>query len=173
MVLAVAKLGPRQRSLALVGMLLFGVRTADIVRNFKQQQSALLSMHNAIQTLPRNVRMLPIINVDIVNDDLLHQLYAHFWAYAIIQRGVLAPGLFELPGQTALHINNAEQYVPEDPETRPPNWADVCRNYDFIWAYNTDYYRRQVLAFATEVYSAERLRLFRVRRTVDESPCGP
>jgi len=172
-VLAVAKLGRRQRSLALVGMLLFGIRTADIVRNFKQQQPALLSMHNAIQMLPRNTRMLPIINVDIVGDDLLHQLYAHFWAYAIIQRGVLAPGLFELPGQTALRINNAEQYVPEEPETRPPNWEDVCRNYDYIWAYNADYYRRQVLAFATEVYSAGRLRLFRVCRTVDESACGP
>jgi hypothetical protein len=170
--LAVAKLGPRQRWLALIGVLLFALRTMDIVRNFKLQQTALAPMHDAIQMLPRNVRMLPIINVDIVNDDLLHQLYAHFWAYAIIQRGVVAPGLFELPGQTALRINNERQYVPEDPETNPPDWGEVCRNYDYVWTYDTEYYEHQLLTFTEEVYRAGLLRLFRVRRTKNPAqPC--
>jgi hypothetical protein len=163
--LAAAKLGPRQRWLALVGLLMFGLRTVDIVRNFKLQQIAVAPMHDAIQMLPRNVRMLPIINIDIVNDDLLHQLYAHFWAYAIIQRGVLAPGLFELPGQTPLRIEDTQQYVPDDPETRPPNWRKVCKNYEYIWTYDTNYYQGQLSTFADEVYRAGRLHVFRVRTT--------
>jgi hypothetical protein len=171
--LAIARVGPRQRELALIGVLLFALRTMDIVRNFKLQQTVLAPMHDAIQMLPRNVRVLPIINVDIVNDDdLLHQLYAHFWAYAIIQRGVLAPGLFELPGQTALRINNERQYVPEEPETRPPNWREVSKTYDYIWTYNTDYYGHPLLTFTDEVYRAGRLRLFCVRRPGNQSACS-
>lgn len=169
--LAVAKVGPRQRWLALLSVLLFALRTADMVRNFNLQQIAVAPMHNAIQMLPRNARMLPIINVDIVNDDLLHQLYVHFWAYAILQRGVLAPGLFELPGQTALRIDHARQYVPEDPETSPPNWTKVCNDYDYIWTYGTEYYSDRLLTFANEIYRAGRLHLFRVHRMGNESAC--
>ena len=95
LLLGTAKLGRRQHMLALVAVVLFGMRTVDIVRNFISQQSALLNTEHAIQMLPRNTRLLPIINVDIVNDDLLHQVYAHFWAYAIIERGVLAPYLLD------------------------------------------------------------------------------
>src|SRR6266704_6441320 len=91
--------------------------------------------------------------------------YAHFLAYAIIQRGVVAPGLFELPGQAALRISNERQYIPEDPETHPPDCGGVCRNYDYVWTYNTEYYEDQLLTFTEEVYRAGLLRLFRVRRT--------
>jgi hypothetical protein len=162
LLLGVAKLGRRQRALALVAMVLFGMRSVDIVRNFISQQSTLLNSEHAIQMLPRNVRVLPIINVDIVNDDLLHQFYAHFWEYAIIQRGVLAPYRLDLQGQTPLRINK-EAYIPDDPETRPPNWEEVCNNYDYVWAYDTDYYNRYLLACGTEVYHSGRLRLFRLQ----------
>jgi hypothetical protein len=161
LLLGVAKLGRRQRALALVAVVLFGMRMVDIVRHFRSQQPALLNMEQAIQILPRNIRILPVINRDIVNDDLLHQAYAHFWAYAIIQRGALAPYLFDLKGQTPLRINK-EGYVPYDPETRPPNWKEVCSNYDYVWTYDTDYYSRYLLTFGTEVYHSGRLRLFRL-----------
>ena len=35
-------------------------------------------------------------------------------------------------------------------------------NYDYVWTYDTDYYRGYLLAFGTEVYHSERLRLFRL-----------
>jgi len=165
LLLGVAKLGRRQRALALVAVVLFGMRTVDIVRNFISQQSTLLKTEHAIQMLPRNIHMLPIINVDIVNDDLLHQVYAHFWAYAIIERGVLAPYLFDLRGQTPLRINKG--YIPDDPaddpDTRPPNWKEVDNNYDYVWTYDTDYYTPDLLAFGTEVYQSGKLRLFRLQ----------
>jgi hypothetical protein len=92
----------------------------------------------------------------VVHDDLLlHQLYAHFWAYAIIQRGVLAPGLFELRGQTALRGSHEPRYAPEDSETHLPDWGEVCRNYDYVWTYNTEYYEHQLLTFTEEVYRAD------------------
>lgn len=162
LLLGAAKLGRRQRVLALVAVVLFGMRTVDIVRNFISQQSALLNTEHAIQMLPRNIRLLPIINVDIVNDDLLHQVYAHFWAYAIIERGVLAPYLLDFRGRTSLRININKGYIPDDPETLPPDWKGVYDNYDYVWTYDTDYYSGYLLAFGTEVYHSERLRLFRL-----------
>jgi hypothetical protein len=164
-VLSVAKLGRRQRALAVVAVFLFGVRTADIVRNFISQQSTLLNTERAIQMLPRNTRIVPIINVDIVNDDLLHQLYAHFWEYAITPRGVLAPYRLDLQEQTPLRFNE-EVYIPDDPETQPPNWKEVSDNYDYVWTYHTDYYNRYLLAFGSEVYESGRLLLFRLRKGV-------
>lgn len=117
--------------------------------------------------LPRNIRMLPIINVDTANDDLLHQVYNHFWAYAIIERGVLAPYLFDFRGQTPLRINRG--YIPvdpaDDPDTRPPDWKQVENNYDYVWTYNTDYYTRDLLAFGTQIYQSGPLRLFRLHNS--------
>jgi hypothetical protein len=164
LLLGVAKLGRRQRVLALVAMVLFGMRTVDIVRNFTSQQSMLLNTEDAIQMLPRNIRLLPIINVDIVNDDLLHQFYAHFWEYAIIQRGVLAPFRPDLQGQTALRFNQ-EAYIPEDPETLPPNWAKVCSAYEYVWTYHTDYYNPYLLACGADVYHSGQMRLFRLQKS--------
>lgn len=160
LLLGVAKLGRRQRALALVAVVLFGMRTVDIVRNFISQQPALSNTEHAIQMLPRNTRLLPIINVDIVNDDLLHQVYAHFWAYAIIERGVLAPYLLDFRGRTPLRVMKG--YVPDDPETLPPDWKAVNGNYDYVWTYDTDYYSGDLLALGAEVYHSERLRLFQL-----------
>jgi hypothetical protein len=144
------------------------MRTVDIVRNFISQQPTLLNAEYAIQVLPRNIRMLPIINVDTANDELLHQIYNHFWAYAIVERGVLAPYLFDFRGQTPLRFNG-DIYIPDDPaddpDTRPPDWEAVDKNYDYVWAYNTDYYTRDLLAFGTEVYHSGRLRLFRLHNS--------
>jgi hypothetical protein len=165
LLLSAAKLGRRQRALALVAVVLFGMRTVDIVRNFISQQAVLLNTEQAIQMLPRNIRLLPIINVDIVNDDMLHQLYAHFWEYAIIQRGVLAPYRLALKGLSPLRIKN-EVYIPDDPDTRPPDWKEVCTNYDYVWTYDTDYYDSDLLACGTDVYHSGRLRLFRLQNGV-------
>jgi hypothetical protein len=159
LLLAVAKLGRRQRALALVALLLFAMSTVDIVCNFRSQQPPLLNMAQAIQILPRNVRLFPIINRDIVQDDLLHQTYAHFWAYAIIQRGALAPYLFDLKGQTPLR-RKEHGYVPEDPETNPPDWDEVCKNYDYVWTYDADYYTSDLLTLGNEAYHSSRFRLF-------------
>lgn len=164
LLLGVARLGRRQRALALLAVVVFGLRTVDIVRGFLSQQSALWNMEQAIQMLPRNSRLLPIVNVDVVKDDLLHQFYAHFWAYAIIERGVSAPYLFDLRGQTPLRIKKVG-YIPDDPETQVPNWKEVCNNYDYLWAYDTDYYNGYLYALGTEVYRSGRLRLYRLHQS--------
>ncbi|MGA8231340.1 MAG: hypothetical protein WB795_07650 [Candidatus Acidiferrales bacterium] len=161
LLLGVAQLGHRQRVLAFVAILLCGIRTVDVARNFRLQQAGLSNTEAAIQMLPRGARVLPIINVDIVNDDLLHQFYGHFWEYAIIQRGVLAPFRLDLQGQTPLRFND-QAYIPDDPETWPPNWKEVCDHYDYVWTYAADYYNRYLLGCGTEVYHSGRMRLFRL-----------
>jgi hypothetical protein len=161
LLLGVAKLGRRQRALGLVAVALFAVRTMDIVRNFRSQQAMLSDTEAAMQMLPRGARVLPIINVDIVNDDLMHQFYGHFWEYAIIQRGVLAPFRLDLQGQTPLRFNEGA-YIPDDPETLPPDWKQVCSHYDYVWTYAADYYDRYLLGCGSEVYHSGRMRLYRL-----------
>jgi hypothetical protein len=161
LLLGVAKLGRRQLALGVVAMLLCATRTVDVARNFISQQPTLRETQQAIQILPRNARVLPIINIDIVNDDLPHQFYAHFWEYAIIERGVLAPFRLDLQAQTSLRFD-PEAYVPDDPETFPPDWNKACSNYDYIWAYHADYYNRFILGCGTEVYHSGLLRLLRL-----------
>lgn len=165
--LCAAKIGRRQRALALAALALFSLRMADVVRSFRAQQPELWHAEQAIQMLPRNVRVLPIVNVDTVNDDLLHQVYNHVWAYAVIERGVRAPYLFDFRGQTPLRVNSSA-YLPaapaDDPDTRPPDWQKVEINYEYVWTYNADYYQNDLLAVGNEIYHAGSLRLYRLKK---------
>lgn len=165
LLLCVAKIGRRQRALGFAALAIFCMRTADVVRGFRSQQPALWTMERAIQTLPRNVRLMPIVNVDTDND-LLHQVYNHVWAYTIIERGSLAPYLFDFPGQTPLRVTK-NLYAPvdpaDDPDTRPPDWQQVKGSYDYVWTYNADFYRDYLLDIGTEIYHAGDLRVYRLQ----------
>ena len=96
--LVLARLGRRQRVVAVAALLLFTLRTADVARNFVAKQAELSGMAQAVQVLPRNARLLPLINEND-DDDPLQRLYVHFWAYSIIERGAVAPYLFDLRGR--------------------------------------------------------------------------
>ena|SRR5438132_9452692 len=65
------------------------------------------------------------------------------------------------------HYQKHSRYsmYPKIPKLIRRNCGGVCRNYDYVWTYNTEYYEDQLLTFTEEVYRAGLLRLFRVRRT--------
>jgi len=163
-VLGTARLGRRQYILALIATLMFAAQTASITRSFVSEQFALSEMYRAIEMLPRNTRLFPIINVDIEHDDMPRRLYEHFWAYAVILRGARAPYLFDLPGQTPLRTKT-QVYMPDNPDETAPDWALVAKNYDYVWTYNADYYQQELLGVASEVYHSGFLRLFRIERS--------
>ncbi len=157
LLLCVAKIGRRQRALAFGALAIFSLRTVDVVLGFQSQQPALWSAERAIQMLPRNVRLMPIVNMDTDSDDLLHQVYNHVWAYAIIERGALAPYLFDFPGQTPLRVTRSV-YAPVDPaddaDTHPPDWQRVEASYDYVWTYDADFLPRASPAkIGTEIKS--------------------
>ncbi|MBV9608917.1 MAG: hypothetical protein JO187_05120 [Acidobacteria bacterium] len=158
--LAVAKIGRRQKAVAAIGVIAAAAWIGNVCRNFILLQDDLAPMHSAIQMLPRNARMLPIVDIDL-SDDHLHRLYEHFWAYAVIERGALAPYIFDLPGQTEVRVRQ-DGFVPDMPEETPPNWLEVRRNYDYVWLWDIDY-AAQLSNHGTEVYHSEKLQLWRMK----------
>jgi hypothetical protein len=157
--LAMAALGRRERLLAAVALLLFTARTVDVTRNFVAKQADLSVMARAIDILPRNTRLLPLINV--IFDDPIERLYPHFWAYSIIERGALAPGLFDLPGQTALRITG-DIYTPDLPPEDPLDWGDLRDDYDYVWVYDFPQLTPEFAVRSTVVYVGGDLRLYRL-----------
>ncbi len=170
--LALANAGRRQRLIAAVALLLFAFRTADVTVNFIAKQPELASMDRAVQLLPRNARLLPLI-AENDDDDPIDRLYPHFWAYAIIERGAVAPYLFDLPGQTPMRITD-DVYTPDQPLTQPPDWDGIREDYDYIWKINSPGpnaqpnpqqdapINAQLAAIAKLVYADGNLRLYRL-----------
>jgi hypothetical protein len=164
--LVLARLGKRQRVMALAALLLFAFRTIDVARNFVAKQAELSGMVQAVQALPRNARLLPLINEND-DDDPLERLYAHFWAYSIIERGAVAPYLFDLRGQTVLRTTN-EIYIPKRPLKGPPDWNLIRRDYDYVWAYDFPRWSAQLTTIGNMVYGAGNLRLYRLPQATAE-----
>jgi hypothetical protein len=158
--LATAQLGRRQRVLAVVALLLVAARIADVTRNFVGKQTELAGMARAVQMLPRSARLLPLVH-EQDEQDPLQRIYLHFWAYAIVERGALAPYLFDLKGQTPLRITTSA-YIPPRPLHEPPDWGAVARDYDYIWVYDLPDWLPQLDRVARLQYSAGNLRLYRV-----------
>jgi len=159
LLLVVAKIGSRQKLLAAVAVVIFCISIGDIARNFVRLQNDVAPMVNAIRMVPQNTRMLPIIDLND-SDDMLHRLYMHFWTYAIVERGTLAPYIFDFRGQTEIRIRE-QGYIPDAPEEVPPDWEQVRRNYDYVWLWDIDY-AKQLQPFAAEVYHSGKLQLWRM-----------
>jgi hypothetical protein len=166
MLLVLAKLGQRQRIVAVAVLLLFAIRTADVARNFVAKQAELSGMVQAVRALPRDARLLPLINENN-DDDPLQRLYLHFWAYSIIERGAVAPYLFDLRGQTALRTTE-EIYIPHRPLKDPLDWYSVKRDYDYAWVYDFPGWTPQLMTVGKIEYAGGNLRLYRLPRAAAE-----
>jgi len=160
--LVLARLGRRQRVVAVAALLLFTLRTADVARNFVAKQTELSGMVQAVQALPRNARLLPLINEND-DDDPLQRLYAHFWAYSIIERGAVAPYLFDLRGQTTLRTTE-KIYIPMRPIKDPLDWDSVQRDYDCVWVYDFPSWTPQLTTMGKMTYAGGNLRLYQLPR---------
>ena len=170
--LVLARLGRRQRVVAVAALMLFALRTAEVTRNFVAKQAELSGMAQAVQALPRNARLLPLINEND-DDDPLQRLYAHFWAYSIIERGAVAPYLFDLRGQTSLRTTE-KIYIPKRPLKDPLDWDSVRRDYDYVWVYDFPRWTTRLTTIGSMVYAGGNLRLYRLTRAADEeAPRAP
>lgn len=159
--LLVASVGRRQRMVAVVGLCIFAVRIADLSANFvAQQRVAVAPMEAAIQALPRDVRLLPLID-EHPDDDPLFRIANHFWAYSVIERGARPVYLFDLKGQTPLRINPGI-YAPPRPIEEPLDWAAIARDYDYVWIEELFELDPQLRSIGTKVFTAGNLRLYRI-----------
>lgn len=160
--LLVAQVGRRQRIVGAVALAVFALRTGDVSWNFVGQQKSLAAMAAVVRTIPRHARVLPLID-EHPGDDPLRRLPNHFWAYAILERGAVAPYLFDLKGQTALRITE-EAYIPDRPIKEPLDWKAVQDDYDYVWVYDYPNLDASLEGVGSKVQAAGRLRLYRLAR---------
>jgi hypothetical protein len=114
---------------------------------------------------PPNARVLPIVEGQ--DEDPIWQIYPHFWAYGVIERGWYSPYLFQLPGLLPLRITT-ELYDPDGfwnlKYDAPPNWAQVREDYDYVWAYDVARFDGGLQGIADVVYTSGKLKFYRVRK---------
>ncbi|MGH9601783.1 MAG: hypothetical protein ACRD24_05280 [Terriglobales bacterium] len=172
--LAAARVGRRAWLLAPVALLLFTVRTADLVRHFNARQPELDSFARAIQVTTPGARVLPLVE-GRRGEKQVERHYSHAWARGVIEKHWFTPYLFHDPGVHPLHIVHAA-YAPPVPEylptiyRQPPDWAQIQRDYDFVWAYNVQVFKTELSQIGVPVFEEGDLRVFRITRP---PPAGP
>jgi hypothetical protein len=156
----------RAQALAVVAVVLLGVRVADVVAGFRREAPLMNGLSASVADIPRNARVFPVVEVAEDNDPI-QRPFAHYWAYATIRRGAFTPYLFDIPGQMPLRITSAP-YAPDGfwdlkyPDS--PDWPQVRKGYDYIWAYNVARFAPAIDQIADTVYRNGDLVLYRIRK---------
>jgi hypothetical protein len=164
--LAAARIGRRAWMLAPVALLLFAVRTADLVRNFSVRQPELESFARSFQVTTDGARVLPLVEWKGERKQVeLH--YSHFWAGGVIEKRWFTPYLFHDPGVHPLRIVH-RAYAPAVREYLPavyrqaPEWPRIQQDYDFVWAYNVPAFHSELARIGALVFEEGDLRVYRL-----------
>jgi len=162
---ATIRVGRRGWWLAPAALVLFFLRIGSITGQFRADQPELTGMAHAFSMTPPNARVLPIVEGQ--DEDPIWQIYPHFWAYGVIERGWYSPYLFQLPGLLPLRITT-ELYDPDGfwnlKYDAPPNWAQVREDYEYVWAYDVARFDGGLQGIADVVYTSGKLKFYRVRK---------
>jgi hypothetical protein len=152
--------------LAPVALLLFAVRTADLVRNFASRQPELDSFTRSFQVTTEGARVLPLVEWKGERKQVeLH--YSHFWAGGVIEKRWFTPYLFHDPGVHPLRIVHVV-YAPAVREYLPtvyrqaPDWSRIQQDYDFVWAYNVPAFHSELARIGALVFEEGDLRVYRL-----------
>ncbi len=161
----VAGIGRRARLLAFVASALFLARTANVAYNFVSEQPELAGLARSFAKTAANARVLPI--VEAKEDVPQQRLYAHFWAYGVIERGWFSPYLFAEKGLQPFQIR-LDVYSPDGfwdlVYNQPPDWAQVQEEYDYVWAYHVPRFSAALAAIGQLIYTDGDLEVFQLRK---------
>jgi hypothetical protein len=167
LLLSCARVGRRQKYLAYLALLLFAARLFNVTAYFRGDQKLLADMSQSFQHIAPGAKVLPIVESADDQDQLLRP-YAHFWAYAVIERGAWTPYLFDIKGQTPLRMTY-DPYAPDDfwdlEYKDEPEWKEVQNEYDYVWVYQVPRFLPALDGIGDVVYESGYLRLYKVRKT--------
>ena len=164
--LATLEVGRRAKWIALVAVLLTGLRVYDISSGFVRETRRNVGMNTGIAQIERGSRVYPSVNT-CHDQDPLDYYYVHYWAYSVIRRGAISPYLFDIPGQTQMRIE-WQPYMTDGYwqhcEEIEPDWERVADDYDYIWSYGDQRFTAHITEVAEKVFAQGALILYRVRR---------
>lgn len=158
------KFGARAKYLTVAATLLLAMRVANTHVNFQQLQPEQQMMARSIDAIPRDARILPI--VELMDRRHLLRTPHEFWSYGVIRRGWFSPYIFDDPGVHALRIKPV--YAPKGFGSfryrEQIDWQQVNSQYDYIWAYNVRSMEPEISRIGTLVFREGSLDVFRTRR---------
>ncbi|MCI0353880.1 MAG: hypothetical protein L0099_02405 [Acidobacteria bacterium] len=166
--LAAACAGRRARLLAPVALLLFVVRSADMAWQVHALQPRLAALANSVAAIPSSARVLPLVEERSAGQ-LREKATRHLWAYGVIRKGWFSPYVFHDPGVHPLRLVQhayalqSGLLVPPAYEEEP-DWEQVRRDYDYVWALGGPRFREQLKALGPLVFAADELAVHRVDR---------
>jgi hypothetical protein len=159
--------GRRQKYLVWLALLLFAARLFNVTAYFRGSQEQLAKMSQSFQHIAPGSKVLPIVEAADDQDQLLRP-YAHYWSYAVIERGAFSPYLFDIKGQTPLRMTY-DPYAPDDfwdlDYADAPEWKDISETYDYVWIYQAKRFYTDLDAIGDIVYESGLLRLYKIRKT--------
>jgi hypothetical protein len=160
--LAAVKVGrTRARELAMVAILLFLVRAGMVEWAFVSQQPHLAKMEASFNSLPRDARVLPLVDWAAGAPQIERQ----FWAYGVIERGWYSPILFHDPGVQPFQIR-LDAYNPYGNafgDIKSVDWNRVKADYDGVWMYGLPQFSSPLSQQGKVVFDAEKLQVFQLR----------
>jgi hypothetical protein len=164
--LAVLQVGRRANWIAVLAVALTALRVFNLATGFQDETQKSVAMNHGIEQIARNAKVFPLVDT-CKDEDPLDYYYVHYWAYAVIRRGVISPYLFDIPGQTPMRITY-EPYMSDGYwdhcYDEQPDWEQVASDYDYIWSYGDNRYQRGIGEVADKVFEESPLILYRVRK---------
>ena len=166
-ILSMSRVGRRARMLAAIPLLLFAARTASVEQHFSEAQPALADLARSFNAVPRGALVLPMVEGD---EDPIERPFTHFWAYGVIRRGWFSPYLKDAPGETPMRIV-FNSYTPDGfwnlGYDEPPDWQQVQRDYDYVWAYGVPRFSAPLAGIGERVYFSGALEVYRLRKSAE------
>jgi hypothetical protein len=159
--LSVFRIGRRANWIALLAVVLTALRIFDITSGFEAETQRNIAMNHGIEQIPRNARIFPLVD-ESRDTDYLNGYYWHYWAYAVIRRGAITDGLFDIPGQTPMRIVRYPYQL--NVEAQEIDWKFVAAYYDYIWSYGDSGNRNNISKVADKVFEEGPLILYRLRK---------
>jgi hypothetical protein len=143
----------------------FGVVRIETL--FLTKGRELANASGAFAVIPRNSRVLPVVRIRY-EDNLVGMGEIHHLEYGVIEKGLLVPSVFHIPGIQPLRLVGAG-YCPNDfclVFQSPENieWKKVAAHYDYIWVEHFPSAVPYVANIADRVFASEFVSVYRVRR---------
>jgi hypothetical protein len=166
LLLFVAAMGRRARPLAFVALALLVLKVGVTTAGMRERSRTLAGARAAIDKIDRNSRVLPLVQSPD-DQDVLDRQYVHYADYAVVRRGAFVPYLFDIPGQMPLRCDPCID-APDDfwnlQYDHALDWQQIKRDYDYVWAWDVNKFDSDIRGFADLTFTADKLRLYRVRR---------
>lgn len=158
--------GKRTKYFVFITTLLLAVRIANTQYNFKRLQSEQHMMARSFDSIPRDARVLPM--VELMDRRHLLRTPHEFWSYGVIRKGWFSPYIFDDPGVHALRIKPT--YAPKGfgafHYRENIDWTRINSAYDYVWAYNVRSMNPELATVGTIVFREGLLDVYRMKHTV-------